>query len=114
MLIPSDWNSIFSKIFYDKNIDILSREDSYDAEGGLITNTGVMSTFKGNVQFNNLKAVQEGLGLLYKIDMTITTQNTVTVDINSILKYQNIKYLVTDVIPFDTHKMVVCKIWKSQ
>lgn len=114
MLVSNDWNSIFSKVFYDKSIDILNRTDTYDAEGGLVTSTGAMSTFKGNVQFNNLKAVQEELGLLYKIDMTITTQTTVSLEINSILSYQDNKYIVTDVIPFDTHKVVVCKIWKSQ
>lgn len=114
MKIPSNWNSIFEKTFYDKQVDVLSRHDTYDSEGGLITNidSGILSTFFGNVRFDNLKAIQENYGLKEKIDLIITAPTNTSLDLNNLVRYESKEYLITDVIPFDSHLMVACKIWK--
>jgi hypothetical protein len=91
------------------------RADQYDSEGGLVTTAEVeASSFFGNVRFTKLDAIQENLGLRYEIDLAITTSLDSVVNINNLVSYKNVKYLVTDVIPFDSHLLVVCKIWKSE
>ena len=115
MKIPNSWGSVFSNIFYDKEISVLVRADQYDSEGGLVTSAEVESySFFGNVRFTKLDVIQENLGLRYEIDMTITAPLSTSINLNNIVSYKDLKYLVTDVIPFDSHLMVVCKIWKSE
>lgn len=115
MKIPSNWNSVFSNIFYDKEISVLVRADQYDSEGGLVTSAEVeASSFFGNVRFKTLEADQENIGLRYDVDMTITAPLGTSVNLNDVLKYKDRKYLVTDLMPFDSHLTVVCKIWKSE
>lgn len=114
MKIPANWNNLFSNVFYDKTINVLTRADSYDAEGGLVTNTDDASrTINCNVRFTNLEALQESMGLRYKIDLALTMSTEEEMALNSIIGYETRKYLVTDVIPFDSHILAVCKIWKS-
>lgn len=115
MKIPSNWNSVFSNIFYDKEISVLIRSDQYDSEGGLVSVATVpSSSFFGNVRFKNLEADQENLGLRYNIDIVITAPLDTSIELNNILEYRNIKYLITDLMPFDSHLMVVCRRWKSE
>ena len=115
MKIPNSWNAVFSEVFYDKEVSVLVRADQYDAEGGLITSANVPSSvFFGNVRYTNLKAVQETLGLRYEIDIAITASINTSIAINNIVQYQNKKYLVTDVMPYDSHLLIVGKIWKSE
>ena len=111
MKIPSNWNTVFSNVFYDKTIDVLKREDTFDNEGGLISTVVYDYSFNGNVRFDNLKQVQEDLGLVESINIAITTQVR-DLPLNSIFQYQDKKYLVTDAVPFDSHLMVVGKKWK--
>jgi hypothetical protein len=113
MKIPNSWNSVFSNTFYDKEISVLVRADQYDSEGGLVTTATVEeSSFFGNVRFTKLDVIQEKLGLRYEIDLAITTSPDTSVGLNNVVSYKDVKYLVTDVIPFDSHLLVVCKIWK--
>lgn len=115
MKIPNSWNSVFSNTFYDKEISVLVRADQYDSEGGLVTTAVVeASSFFGNVRFTKLDAIQESLGLRYEIDLAITTSPDISIHLNNVISYKDVKYLVTDVIPYDSHLLVVCKIWKSE
>jgi len=114
MKIPATWNKIFANVFYDKTINVLTRADSYDDEGGLITSADTVArTIDCNVKFTNLDVLQQSIGLRYEIDMAITMATTESIALNSIIGYESRKYLITDVIPFDSHILVVCKIWKS-
>jgi hypothetical protein len=113
MMIPNDWNSVFSLLFYDKEISVLTRVDQYDTEGGLITTTEEeLTSFFGNVRFTKLDVVLDNLGLRYEIDISITNSLSSDVSINDLVSYGNVKYLITDVIPYDSHLMVVGKVWK--
>lgn len=100
--------------FYDKTVSILSKVESFDAEGG-VTSKGltVTGTFNGNVSFSNCKEIQEEYGLDYSIDISITTGTDTTIAINDIIQYNEIVYMVTDVLPSDSHILIVANKWRQ-
>lgn len=112
MYIPNQMKNKIASVFYDKEVNIMNKVISTDAEGGVI-NRGlvVQSSFNGNVSFSNCKQVQEDYGLDYEIDITITTAVEETVAIDDIIQYNDVIYKVTDVLPSDSHKMVVAVKW---
>ena len=100
--------------FYDKTVSILTDNVTIDAEGGVNhTGTAVSSTFKGNVSFSNCKEIQEEYGLDYNIDVSITTDTSTNVAIDDIISYDNIVFKVTDVLPSDSHVLVVATKWQQ-
>ena len=114
MYIPKQMKNSISKIFYDKTVSIMTREVTVDAEGG-VNDKGlqISSNFKGNVSFSNCKQIQEDYGLDYEINIAITTSTEEIVAINDIIQYENVIYKVTDVLPSDSHKLVVAVIWRQ-
>lgn len=95
-------------IFYDKEIQILDESVSIDEEGGVISKgLNVIDTFKGNVNFSNCKKIQEDYGLDYEIDISITASNDTNICIANYIKYQDVIYNVTDVLPSDSHVLIV-------
>lgn len=112
MYIPAQMKNKIAEAFYDKEVSIMNNVVETDAEGGVINRgLAVLSNFYGNVSFSNCKQVQEDYGLDYEIDITITTSTEVNVVINDIIKYNDVIYKVTDVLPSDSHKMVVAVKW---
>lgn len=110
MYIPNSMKNKIARTFYDKTISLLIKTEEVDEEGGVINSAGIeSSTFKGNVNFSNFKEIQEDYGLDYNIDISITTNEDI--EINSLIEYQNVVYIVTDVIPSDSHYMVVATKW---
>jgi hypothetical protein len=102
-----------ASVFYDKEVEVLSASESMDAEGGVIyKGLDVVDTFKGNVNFSNCKKIQEEYGLDYQIDISITTDYDL-LEINDIIKYQEIIYNVTDILPSDSHLLVVATKWRQ-
>ena len=102
-----------AKTFYDKTISVLEQVVTTDAEGGVIgKGYDVLENFKGNVNFSNCKQIQEEYGLDYNIDVSITT-NYNLLNINDIIKYQEVIYKVTDILPSDSHLLVVATIWRQ-
>lgn len=113
MLIPKSMKSAIADIFYDKKIDVLDIEHSFDAEGGNIKiPNNIKDTFKGNVRFINLKAVQEEYGIDYQIDIAITTYKETLINVNDVFSYENKKYKVKDAIPHDSHLLIVGELWQ--
>ena len=100
--------------FYDKTINVMSNQTVVDAEGG-VTNRGlaVVSNFNGNVSFSNCKSIQEEYGLDYEIDIAITSHVDTNVSINDIIQYNNVIYKVTDVLPSDSHILIVANKWRQ-
>lgn len=100
--------------FYDKPIQILDKTIIFDSEGG-VTSKGfdVIDTFKGNVSFSNCKKIQEEYGLDYEIDISITASNDTNICIANYIKYQNIVYDVTDILPSDSHILIVATKWRQ-
>ena len=102
-----------AKVFYDKEVEILTSNLSTDAEGGVIyKGYEVKDTFKGNVNISNCKKIQEEYGLDYNIDISITTDYD-SIKINDIIQYQGVIYNVTDVISSDSHLLVVATKWRQ-
>ncbi len=112
-MLPHKFEDKIADTFYDKDINIISKNQTLDAEGGVVINdNGVSSTFKGNVRFNNLKTIQEEYGLDYQIDVAITTRKSTLISLNDLIMYKNITYVVNDAIPFDSHILIVATKWK--
>ncbi len=113
MYIPKSMMKQIAKTFYDKEVSVLVKIDSIDAEGGVISKGyDVLNKFKGNVNFSNCKQIQEEYGLDYNIDVSITT-NYNSLNINDIIKYQDVVYKVTDILPSDSHILVVATKWRQ-
>lgn len=113
MYIPKNMTKQIAKVFYDKEVSILVKTTTIDAEGGVnAKGYDVVDKFKGNVNFSNCKQIQEEYGLDYNIDVSITTDYNL-LKINDIIKYQEIIYNVTDILPSDSHLLVVATKWRQ-
>ncbi len=100
--------------FYDKVVYIMDNVVTTDAEGG-VTSKGliVVNNFNGNVSFSNCKKIQEEYGLDYEIDISITASTDTSININDIIKYNDIIYTVTDVLSSDSHILIVATKWSQ-
>lgn len=109
MYIPKTMKKAIDKIFYDKFLEILEENTTKDNEGSIIViDYKAIDNFRGNVNFNNCKKIQEEYGLKYEIDITITT-NYQKLKINDFIKYKDITYNVTDVLESDSHFLILAK-----
>ncbi len=113
MYIPKTMRTKIASVFYDKEVEVLEKATTIDAEGGVNTK-GLQSkdNFKGNVSFSNCKKIQEEYGLDYNIDISITTDYNL-LKINDIIKYLDVIYNVTDVLSSDSHILVVATKWRQ-
>lgn len=113
MQIPDLFKKAISDTFYDKTVEILKNIVIVDEEGG-ITKKGieVIGTFKGNASFSNCKEIQKDYGLDYEINIAVTTFTDVNVKISDLIRYNNVIFEVTDVLPFDSHLMIVGVKWE--
>lgn len=102
-----------AQVFYDKSVDVLTNNVVTDAEGGVIyKGYAVKDNFKANVNFSNCKQIQEEYGLDYNIDISITTDYYL-LKTNDIIKYQDVIYNVTDILPSDSHFLIVATKWRQ-
>jgi len=113
LYIPKTMRTKIASVFYDKEVEVLEKATTIDAEGGVNTK-GLQSkdNFKGNVSFSNCKKIQEEYGLDYNIDISITTDYNL-LKINDIIKYLDVIYNVTDVLSSDSHILVVATKWRQ-
>lgn len=113
MYIPKSMIKKIAQVFYDKEVEILVTSTSIDAEGGVnAKGFDVLGTFAGNVNFSNCKQIQEEYGLDYLIDVSITTDYN-ELKINDFIKYKGVVYNVTDILPSDSHNLVVATKWQQ-
>lgn len=113
MYIPKQMTKQIAKVFYDKTVEVLTSNIITDAEGGVnYKGYSVVDNFKGNVNFSNCKKIQEEYGLDYNIDISITTGYEL-LKINNLIKYQDVIYNVTDILPSDSHFLVVATKWRQ-
>lgn len=112
MYIPKSMKQKIANVFYDKEVEVLSVSESIDAEGGVNRKSyDVIDTFKGNVNFSNCKTIQEEYGLDYEIDIAITT-NYNLLKHNELIKYNGVTYNITDILPKDSHILIVATKWQ--
>lgn len=113
MYIPSVMKKTMNKFFYDKEVFVLDTITSTDIEGG-VTYDGTVTkdSFYGNVSFSNSKVIQEEYGLDYDIDISITADYTLLKH-NDLIKYDDVTYRVTDILPSDSHLLIVGVKWQQ-
>ena len=113
MYIPKQMTKEIAKAFYDKEVYLIDKRTTIDAEGGVnAKGYEIVDNFKGNVNFSNCKQIQEEYGLDYNIDVSITT-NYNSLKIGDLIKYRDIVYNVTDILPSDSHNLVVATKWRQ-
>ena len=113
MLWPNSAKDAISNAFYDKEVAISSKVVTTDAEGGSSFSEVAKGTLQGNVRFNALGELQEELGLIENIDIAITCDPTTNVAVDDILQYDGRKYLAVNVLPYDSHILIVGRKWQA-
>ena len=111
MLLPANFESTIADTFYDKDVSILVKNTT--STDGWVTETGttVKSTFKANVQFNNLGDIQSELGLTDQIDVALTCATDVSINDDDLFSHNDVTYKVSAVIPHDSHLKVAGSKW---
>ncbi len=113
MEIPTKFKSVIKKVFYDKTITLYSSSPVKEADGWTKKgNLAVTGTFKGNVNFANLKALQDDYGIREQFDLTITTDQSVSID--TVIGYAGVTYKVIEAKPFDSHTLLFAQKWSSR
>lgn len=111
MLLPANFTDTIADHFYDKTVSILTMTTS--TTDGWVEQTGtVSSTFKANVQFNNLGVVQTDLGLTEAIDVSLTCDKSVALAVDGLFEYDGVTYKATAVVPYDSHLKIVGRKWQ--
>jgi hypothetical protein len=114
MLFPDSAKKVIAETFYDKVVAVLDKLESVDSEGGVVKDGWeAKSTFKCNVRFTALSEVQSELGLTEEIDVAITCPTDTAVEVDDILQYGGFKYIATEVLPRDSHKLIVGRKWQE-
>ena len=112
MFFPDAAKRAFDAAFRDKSISILEKVVETDAEGGVVKKAGTAkSTFKGNVRFTSLGELQTELGLTENIDIAITCDPSIKVEVDDLLEYNGVVYVVDNVPPSDSHLTIVGHKW---
>ncbi|MBR2587008.1 hypothetical protein IKE71_01380 [Candidatus Saccharibacteria bacterium] len=114
MLFPANAKARIAKTFYDKTVKVYAKTETVDREGGIVNGTTVKGTFKGNVRFNSLGELQSELGLTRNIDIAISCPTDTKVEVDDLLEYKGIKYVVTDALPRDSHKFIMGEKWRAE
>lgn len=111
MLLPADFASTVADTFYDKEVTLLDKTTT--TVDGWVEQTGTAgSTFKANVQFNNLGAVQTELGLSEQIDVVLTCATSVSLAVDGLFSYNGVTYKAAAVVPYDSHLKIVGSKWQ--
>ena len=114
MLFPDNAKSKIAKAFYDKTVKIYAKTETVDEEGGIVNGFIAKGTFKGSVRFNSLGELQSELGLTRNIDIAVSCPTDTKVEVDDLLEYNGIKYIVTDALPRDSHKFLMGEKWRAE
>lgn len=109
MRIPNKFKQVIKDTFYDKEVDLYNVTTEADSQGFVrngepATKTG---SFLGNVSFDKLDLVQEEYGITEDVDMTISTDEDVS--LNQILSYGGRFYKVIRAIENDSHNLLIAQ-----
>lgn len=110
METPDMFKKAISDTFYDKDIEIWTKETIKDDEGAVIGNGKLekIDSFKGNFQFQTREKIQQEYG--QKIEANaIVTCNTTVAKIGNILVYNNKEYEIKSLVPSDSHVTLLVK-----
>lgn len=114
MFLPADFKGVIADTFYDKTITKLAKSITTDSEGGKKkTGTTAAGTFKGNVRFTALGQLQSEIGLVEQIDIAITCDPATSMAVDDLFQYLGKKYVAVDVLPYDSHALIVGRKWQG-
>ena len=114
MLLPSNFKDTISKTFYDKTIEVITRTEVTEVDGGRgDTLTAVVSSFKGNIRFAKLGEIIDDSGLKYEADALITCPTDTVLVVQDVVRYVNRDYFVKSILPFDSHLKILVNIWQA-
>lgn len=110
MKIPEQFKQVIADTFYDKELKIMTseKENIKDEEGSIIESERdtLKETIMGNFQFSTLEKVQQEYGKEMIADCIVTCNDTIAT-VDDILIYQDKKYEIKAVIPYDSHKTIL-------
>lgn len=114
MEFPANAKKAIAATFYDKKIEILEVEKTLDEEGGAITGEQIVKiSFMGNVRFLTLQEQQTELGLTKQADVEISCPTSTDVTVDTLLRYAGQTYIATQVLPRDSHLMILGAKWPT-
>lgn len=113
MEIPTKFKSVIKKVFYDKAITLYGSSAVKEADGWTKKgNLSVTGTFKGNVNFANIKDMQEQYGIKEDFQLSITTDENILN--GQVIGYAGVTYKVIEAKPFDSHTLLFAQKWSSR
>ena len=108
LYIPETMKKAISSRFYDKEVKLVRITKNKDEEGGLVwSNPTIIGSFKANVNFNDFRKIQKQYGLDYDINIVLTTDTSVNINVNNTIFYNSKYYSVRDVFVRDSHKTII-------
>jgi len=111
MLLPANFTQTIADTFYDKTVTKLVKTTT--STDGWVEQTGTAgSTFKANVRYTNLGAVQSDLGLTEQIDVALTCPTDVTLEADGLFQVDGTNFKATGVVPSDSHLTIVGSKWQ--
>ena len=110
MQIPEQFKQVIADTFYDKELKIMTteKETIRDDEGSVIESEKdiLKETIKGNFQFSTLEKVQQEYGKEMIAECIVTCNDTIAT-VDDVLIYQDKKYEIKAIIPYDSHKTIL-------
>ncbi len=110
MQIPDLFKQTIANTFYDKELKIMTteKETIRDDEGSVIESEKdiLKESIMGNFQYSTLEKVQQEYGKEMIAECIVTCANTLAT-VDDILVYQNKKYEIKAIIPYDSHKTIL-------
>jgi ATP adenylyltransferase/5',5'''-P-1,P-4-tetraphosphate phosphorylase II len=116
MEISNDFKNAIANAFYDKEVFYCEVSNEVDSEGWQRISEPTVSedSFMANVRFNDLAQLQEENGIKDSIDIAITCLPDTDIEVGEIVSYSSTTYKLEKVLVFDSHKLLIGKIWRSQ
>ena len=110
MLLPNKFKDEISSRFYDKEITILTKQETIEPDGGVIRNDeAAKGTFLGNVRFSVNAELQSEIGLSVDADIIITCDSEIEIALGDRVAYLGKKYKVNNLLPSDSHLTITGK-----
>ncbi len=104
MKLTDNFINSMAEIFYDKEVKVYDKVVVEDDEGGKRKTIGPLKkTALVNISFTNLDEMRKEYGLEVYINASITCRPG-TFNLSDIVEYDNQKYEVIGLLPFDSHQ----------
>ncbi|NCD07756.1 MAG: hypothetical protein EOL97_16730 [Spirochaetia bacterium] len=112
MIISQKFKNAINKAFYDKTIKVFSITETND--NGFIQKDKLLKVkeIQGNLKFKSFGELQKEYGIELQAEGVISTH--ASLEVNNIIEYQNINYIIIDYLVFDSHNLFFIKKWKSK